>query len=175
MVDQSIQRQAGGGVIPRGHLLFIGLAMLTLVGVMLYMSFNSLAQDSGAPPLSNSISARLASMPDQVNVGGDVTVRLTWNGPEAGPVFNVVMDTHSVDLDPYDLSKMVVLHTNDGRESAPLNWDAPPGGHHRKGKLVFSELALDGKPLVAADTGSIELVIYDLSGVPTRSFKWLLK
>jgi hypothetical protein len=175
MVAQSVQRQAGEGVIPDRHLLFIALVLVTLVGVMMSMSFNSLAPDSVAPPLSNSISSRLASMPDQVNVGGDVTVRLTWRGPQAGPIFNVVMDTHSVDLNPYDLSKMVVLHTDDGRESVPLSWDAPAGGHHRKGKLLFRELAMDGKPLVAADTEYIELVIYDLSGVPTRSFKWLLK
>lgn len=114
-------------------------------------------------------------MPEQVNVGGDVTLRVTWEGPEAGPVFEIAMDTHSVDLDGYDLSRMAILHTDTGRQTVNLSWDAPAGGHHRKGKLVFSELAMDGKPFVAADTASIELVVYDLSGVPTRSFKWELK
>jgi hypothetical protein len=180
MLDQSVQSVQGvqrqaGGVIPRRQLIIIGAAMLTLVAVMVYMSFKSLSQGNGSPAASSAISPRLASTPDQGNSGGDVTVRLTWTGPEAGPMFNVVMDSHSVNLDPYDLGKMVVLRTNDGRESAPLSWDAPAGGHHRKGQLVFSELALDGKPLVAADTESIELVIYDLSDVPTRSFKWQLR
>ena len=162
-------------MIPRRHLLFIVVAIIMLIGAMAYISFNSLTQDSGAPALSRAISSRLASAPGQTNVGGNVTVRVTWQGPEAGPVFNVVMDTHSVDLDPYDLSRMVVLHTNDGRESVPLKWDAPKGGHHRNGTLTFSEVTLDGKPFVGDDTEFIELVIYDLSGVPARSFKWDLK
>lgn len=175
MIDESVQRPVATGVIPRRHLVLIGVAMVALIATMVYMSFNSLASGSGAPAASSAPSSRRASTLEQVNVGSDVTVRVTWQGPEAGPVFNVVMDTHSVDLDPYDLGNMVVLHTNDGRESAPLSWDAPKGGHHRKGNLTFSELGIDGKPLIAADTRFIELVIYDLSGVPTRSFKWELK
>ena len=159
------------------HLLFIGVTVITLVAIMVYMSYRSLAPNSGSDAAASSggVSSRLASAPDQVNVGGNVTVRVTWQGPEAGPTFNVAMDTHSVDLDPYDLGKMVVLHTGDGRESAVLTWDAPKGGHHRKGKLVFSEVALDGRPFIAANTNSIELIIYDLSGVPTRGFTWELK
>jgi hypothetical protein len=174
MIDQDIKRPTGG-VIPRGHLISIGVAVIALIATLAYMSFNSLAPESGSRSASNVASERLASAPDQVNTGGNVTVRVTWAGPESGTVFNVAMDTHSVDLDPYDLGKMVVLHTDSGRESAPISWDAPPGGHHRKGELVFSELALDGKLLVAADTEYVELVIYDLSGVPTRSFKWELR
>lgn len=177
MVDQGIQRGARQGVIPPRQLLFIGLAMVALIAIMVYMSFNALPRntEAGLSVNSSTVSSRLASAPDQVSVGGDVTVRVTWVGPEAGPVFNVAMDTHSVDLDPYDLGKMVVLHTNDRRESVPVSWDAPPGGHHRKGKLVFNELAMDGKLLVGTDTEYVELVIYDLSGVATRSFKWELK
>jgi hypothetical protein len=177
MIEQGVQRPVREGVIPLKHLLFTGAAIVAVVATMVYLSYGSRAPNSGfdVAPASGGVSSRLASAPDQINVGGDVTVRVTWQGPEAGPVFNVAMDTHSVDLDPYDLGKMVVLHTNAGRESAVQSWDAPKGGHHRKGKLVFSEVALDGKPFIAADTDSIELVIYDLSGVPTRSFTWELK
>jgi hypothetical protein len=175
MIDRSVHSPVREAVIPGKHLFFIGVAIVALIGAMAYMSFNSLPQGSAAPAPSGAISTRLASAPDQVNVGGNVTVRVTWQRPEAGPIFDVAMDTHSVDLDPYDLSRMVVLHTRDGRESAVLTWDAPRGGHHRKGKLTFSEVALDGKPFVTADTESVELVIYDLSGVPTRSFTWDLK
>jgi hypothetical protein len=144
---------------------------------MVYISFISLPGTSGAgaSPNSGTVSSRLASLPEQVNVDGNVTVRMTWFGPETGLVVDVAMDTHSVNLDPYDLGTMAVMYTDSGRESAPIRWDAPAGGHHRKGKLVFSELAIDGKPLVASDTEYIKLVIYDLSDVPTRSFKWELK
>jgi hypothetical protein len=176
-MDHSINSEVRQQVIPPRQLLAIGLAVLFLVAAMVYLGFDTLVRSSGAGgnAAPAEVSSRLASAPDQVNVGGDVTVRVTWQGPEAGPVFKVVMDTHSVDLDPYDLSTMVVLRTGDGRESPAIRWDAPAGGHHRKGTLAFSEVALDGKPLVAEDTQSIDLVIYDLSGVPTRSFTWKLK
>jgi hypothetical protein len=82
------------------------------------------------------------------------------------------MDTHSVDLDGYDLSQLVVLKTGDGREGVPLKWDSPAGGHHRKGTLTFSDRSLDGKPLITPDTHSLELIIYDVSDVQQRSFKW---
>jgi hypothetical protein len=177
MMDSSIESEVRQHVIPPRHLLAIGLAMITLIAAMIYLGYETLAStvSTGATPATDAASSRLASAPSQVNVGGAVTVRVTWQGPEMGPVFNVVMDTHSVDLDPYDLSTMATLHTNDGREAPTVRWDAPAGGHHRKGTLAFSEVALDGKPLVADDTESVELVIYDLSGVPARSFTWKLK
>jgi hypothetical protein len=177
MIDGNLQGDTRSPLIPRGHLALVGLALLVLLALSVYMSYDALLRNpgptsEGAPGVTSS---RLASAPDQVSVGGEVTARVTWAGPEAGLVFNVAMDTHSVDLDGYDLSTMAVLQTSDGRETATLNWDSPAGGHHRKGTLAFSETALDGKPLIEVDTESIELVIYDLSGVPTRSFTWALR
>jgi hypothetical protein len=177
MTDRSIEGEARQHVIPPRQLAAIGLAMLSLISAMVYLGYETLGRtvSAGPTPATAAASSHLASAPSQVDVGGNVTVRVAWQGPEVGPVFNVTMDTHSVDLDPYDLSKMVVLHTNDGRETPAIRWDAPAGGHHRKGTLSFSEVAVDGKPFIARDTQSIELVIYDLSGVPTRSFTWKLK
>jgi hypothetical protein len=177
MMDRSIEGEARQHVIPPRQLLVIGLAMISLIAAMVYLGYETLGRtvSTEANPATAAASSRLASAPSQVSVGGEVTVRVTWQGPEAGLVFSVAMDTHSVDLDPYDLGTMATLHTNDGREAPAVRWDAPAGGHHRKGTLAFSETALDGKPLVAGDTQSIELVIYDLSGVPARSFTWKLK
>ncbi|HET9494600.1 MAG TPA: hypothetical protein VFR15_10240 [Chloroflexia bacterium] len=176
-MDRSIEGEARQHVIPPRQLLVIGLAMVSLIAAMVYIGYETLGRNvsTGATRATAASPSRLASAPSQVNVGGEVTVRVTWQGPEAGSVFSVAMDTHSVDLDPYDLSTMATLHTNDGREAAAVRWDAPAGGHHRKGTLAFSEMALDGNPLVADDTQSIELVIYELSGVPARSFTWKLK
>lgn len=177
MIDHSIELEARQHVIPPKQLLLIVLAMISLVAALVFLSFETLVRNSGGQDTAAlaAASSRLASAPGQVSVGGDVTIRVTWHGPEAGTEFSVSMDTHSVDLDGYDLSKMVVLHTNDGREAPAIRWDAPKGGHHRKGTLAFSEVALDGEPFVAANTESIELVLYEVAGVPTRSFVWELK
>jgi hypothetical protein len=109
----------------------------------------------------------------QVVDGGQVTVRVSWAGPSAGPVFDVTVDTHAVDLDGYDLTGLATLRLGDGRQVAPTSWEAPRGGHHRIGKLAFPAATADGKAVLAGP-GSVELVIRDIAGVPERAFKWTL-
>ena len=108
----------------------------------------------------------------QTSEGGQVTVKVTWTGVNAGPVFTVVMDTHSVDLDRIDLRDLAVLRTDDGREVRPNGWDAPKGGHHREGNLTFPTSAEDGSALLGDSTQTITLTIRDVAGVPERSFQW---
>ena len=108
----------------------------------------------------------------QTNDGGQVTVKATWNGLNAGPVFEVALDTHAVDLDGLDLAQLAALRVDGGREVRPSGWDAPTGGHHRSGRLTFPTTTADGKPLISADTRSIELVIRDVAGVGERVFVW---
>ncbi len=107
----------------------------------------------------------------QTNAEGPVTVTVTWKGPQSGLVFRVAMDTHSVDLDPYDLRKLAILRTGNGQEVVPSGWDAPEGGHHRAGNLVFPENLPDGTPLLSGRR-TITLVIRDVGGVPERRFQW---
>ena len=101
--------------------------------------------------------------------GGQVTVAATWNGPDAGPVFTVALDTHSVDLDSIDLSRLAVLRTPAGDVTAS-EWSAPRGGHHRSGELRFPATMPDGRPTLGI--GPVELVVRDVAGVPERSFRW---
>lgn len=82
-------------------------------------------------------------------------------------VFEVRLNTHSVDLD-YDLTKLCLLQDDQGRTYKVLSWKgSPPGGHHRKGILDFTEL--QGTPQ------SIKLIIKDVADIPERSFEWEIK
>jgi predicted small secreted protein len=108
----------------------------------------------------------------QRSEGGQVTVAVTWGGREAGPVFRVVMDTHAVDLDGYDLRQLTVLRAG-GREVRPSGWDAPKGGHHREGTLTFPATLADGSPTIGPAAGAVEIVIRDVAGVPERTFRWM--
>lgn len=117
------------------------------------------------------------SEPTQTSQGGSVTIRVLWQGeesPGASLSFGVAMDTHSVDLDNVDLSKLATLRNDTGREVKPISWEAPKGGHHRSGTLVFP-LADGGTPVLTADTKYVELTIRDIAGVKERVLRWDLK
>jgi hypothetical protein len=84
----------------------------------------------------------------------------------AGWGFEVVMDTHSTPLDT-DLARNAVLTDDSGRGYAPLAWQGdPPGGHHRKGILLFP--VPEGKPK------AVELKITGIGGESERLFQWEL-
>ena len=129
----------------------------------------------GAESAAGNAAGSAAGNATQVSEGNGVTVSVTWPGKEAGLVFTVGMDTHSGSLDGYDLSKSVVLRSDDGRETAPLSWNAPKGGHHRTGKLIFSDKAIDGQPFIGPNTRTVELTIYDIAGVAQRNFSWKVR
>jgi hypothetical protein len=116
--------------------------------------------------------AAQAAHQTQTNTGGQVTVAVTWHGSIAEPTFTVVLDTHAVDLDRYDLRQLAVLRTDQGQEVQPSGWDAPPGGHHRQGTLTFPATAADGSPLADPSVRTIEVVIRGVAGVPERIFRW---
>lgn len=104
-----------------------------------------------------------------------MTIDVTWKNPaeSAGPIaFKVAMDTHSVDLDRIDLGKVAVLRNDQGREVKPEAWDAPAGGHHREGTLLFPSKDGSGSPMVGVGVKALELVIRDVAGVKERVLRW---
>jgi hypothetical protein len=106
-----------------------------------------------------------------VSEDGQVTVKATWQGHAYGPVFTIVMDTHAVNLDGYDLTQLAALRVDGGPELVPVSWDAPAGGHHREGTLIFPDTQ-GGKPVIDAQTRTIELIVRDVAGVPKRVLTW---
>jgi hypothetical protein len=120
-----------------------------------------------------------------VRDAGNVKVVVQWQGlagvdpgdpavAAAEGVFNITLDTHSVDLDGYSLDQVAVLHAASGEEVRPTRLDFPKGGHHRKGNVVFPGRDSLGNPLFAAPAGEIELAIHDIAGVEERTFRWPL-
>ncbi len=124
----------------------------------------------GAQPVTGQ-SPTVSAEATQTSEAGQVTVRVTWNGPASGLGFQVAMDTHSVDLDGYDLGKLSVLRADTGAEVRPAAWDAPPGGHHREGRLVFPDRTADGTDVLGPGAKALTLVIRDVA-VPERVFRW---
>jgi hypothetical protein len=98
-----------------------------------------------------------------------VTVKVTpksIGAPDSRWEFNIVLDTHSADLND-DLLQSATLMTSDGRTLKPVSWTgAAPGGHHREGVLAFE--------VPAPRPATIELRIERPGESTPRTFRWQL-
>ena len=101
--------------------------------------------------------------------GGGVTAKVTYLNPRGSddPRFQVVLDTHSVALDDYDLKTITVLRDDTGKTYLPSGEENKGSGHHREVTLIF--------PKVAPEAKRLELVIRDVAGVKERIFGWNLE
>ena len=149
----------------RGLLTGGAVGLLLLLGMLLIGLF--VIDRSDGSQAATAPADGIAQMVD----GGNVSITATWSWTSSSPVFDVVMDTHSIDLDGIDLGSLAVLRLA-GSEIAALAWDAPKGGHHREGQLVFPATDASGRQLFDSSTDRIELVIRDVAGVTERSFVW---
>ena len=105
---------------------------------------------------------------------GAVTVNVTplnLENPSDRLEFNVALDTHSVDLS-MDLATLAKLTTDRGITVQATLWDAPRGGHHVKGKLIFPATK-DGSSLLEG-ANKITLTISNVD-TSSRIFEWKLK
>jgi hypothetical protein len=101
--------------------------------------------------------------------GGGVTAKVTYLNPKSSDDlrFQVVLDTHSVAIDGYDL-KAITLLRDDTRKTYPPNAVENKGsGHHREVILTF--------PKVSPEAKRLEIVIKDVAGVKERTFRWNLE
>lgn len=149
----------------RGSRIGGAVGLLLLLG-MLAIGLFVIDRSDG----SEAATAPADGIPQTVD-GGNVSITATWSWRSSSPVFDVVMDTHSIDLDGIDLGSLAVLRLA-GSEIAAITWDAPKGGHHRKGQLVFPGTDASGRQWFDSSTDRIELVIRDVAGVTERSFVW---
>jgi hypothetical protein len=110
-----------------------------------------------------------ASDATQTVAGGGVTVKVTYLNPKSsdGARFQVALDTHSVNLDSYDLKTISVLRDDAGNTYSPTAVENKGSGHHRETTVSFAK--------VASGTKRVKLVIRDVAGVKERNFRWDLE
>ncbi|MFH1002823.1 MAG: hypothetical protein V1780_01605 [Chloroflexota bacterium] len=152
------------------------LIVLTVLAVIILASGCSRRfvpqAETGIPA---AVSPSLATSPipanglTQSDDGGQVTIDVKWLGASGGTLsFAVAMNTHSVNLDGYDLVQMAVLRDDAGKEYHPTTWDAASGEHHRRGNLTF--------PLPEALSQDkaryLEMTISGIAGVGERVLRW---
>lgn len=101
----------------------------------------------------------------QTVAGGGVTVTVTYLTETAHEArFSVVLNTHSVNLQEYDLRALSVLRDDTGLSMQPTGVENKGSGHHREIVLTFPRASLDRKWL--------ELIVKDIAGVKERTFRW---
>ncbi len=103
------------------------------------------------------------------NEGGSVTIKvkpLNLGSGGATLEFDVVMDTHSVELN-FDLKQLAVLKTDTGVEIKPSAYQVG-SGHHVESKLSFPSDKIGGAKMLT-------LILKNVSGVAERTFTWNLQ
>jgi hypothetical protein len=123
---------------------------------------------AGVLGMGQSLAATAAGI-TRSNSGGGVTVNVTY--PHSQDVeetrFEVVLDTHAVNLDAYDLKALSLLRDDSGKTYEPVGVENKGSGHHREIAIVF--------PKVSPPAKRLELVIKDIAGIKERSFSWDLQ
>jgi hypothetical protein len=97
---------------------------------------------------------------------GGVTVTVTYLDSKTSNDlrFQVVLDTHSVNLDGYDLKTITVLRDDAGKPYLPNAVENKGSGHHREATVIF--------PKLSPETKRLEIVIKDVGGMKERTFRW---
>ena len=102
---------------------------------------------------------------------GSVTVNAKYliskENTDKQSVFQLSFDTHSVDLDKYDIEKVSYIQFDD---QAPINggvWDFTGSAHHFKGFITY-------KKSVPEERKTLRLLIRDVAGVSVRVLEWEL-
>ncbi len=156
------------------RLLLPALIILTFVITACSATLSPLPTQPPSDPVSTvSASPEFDSatrMDDQGAIIFEVTP-LDLNQTAESLVFNIVLTTHSIDLS-MDLAATATLLTDTGVSVNSTLWDAPRGGHHVEGKLIFPA-AQDGKSILDGAT-KLTLTITNVDA-PTRIFEWELK
>lgn len=115
---------------------------------------------------ANTVLAATETGLTRTHSGGGVTVKVTYLNAESkeDARFQVVLDTHSVNLDAFDLKTLSLLRDEAGKTYEPTRVENKGSGHHREIALSF--------PRPAPEIKRLELVIKDIAGVKERTFRW---
>ncbi len=129
------------------------LSMVALVAVLIAAPLTALAQTKSLPTRDNNEGqVRVSVTPENLSKTTD-----TWR-------FAVQLNTHVAPL-TQDLKAVSSISDGKSAEGKPVAWEGdPPGGHHRKGVLVFKALS------PAPDSITVE--IREIGGIANRTFTW---
>jgi len=156
------------------RILLPAILILSLVLSACSVTSTPLQTDPQPDDVSGDSSSPSNDSAMRIDQQGAIIVEITplnLDSPTDTLEFDVVMTTHSIDL-IMDLATLATLTTDTGVSVESTLWDAPLGGHHVEGKLIFPTTK-DGKTILEGAT-KLTLTIINVD-VPSRIFEWKLK
>ena len=151
--------------------LIPSLLILTLTLAACSATPAPLPSDLTAAPVSPSDSAAQFDSATRTDGQGAIIFEVTplnLDAPTETLEFDIVLTTHSIDLS-MDLATLATLTTDTGLTVQATLWDAPRGGHHVSGKLIFPA-TVNGKSILDGAT-KLTLTIVNVDA-PSRVFEW---
>lgn len=130
---------------------FFGVGLAVVAGILIWqiISIARIKPKSLIPPLET-VTGDKQQPADEVSVEINY---LSGKSDESQIVFEISLNTHSVDLDDIDFQKSVVLQKG-GQTFAPSKVENSGSGHHRSAELSFSGV---GVPLKIVFLGTKEI------------------
>lgn len=128
----------------------LGIGLVIIAGVLVWQGILIIRTESKSPVSSSETVAET-----QQSVG-DVSVEVNYlagKSDENKIVFEISLNTHSVDLEEIDFQKTVILQ-KDGQSFPPFKVEIFGSGHHRSAELSFSKA---GVPLKIVFLGTPEV------------------
>ena len=156
----------------KNKILYPGFSTLCLLTSLVLIIGITLVNDSAYADAQKESLTRVDSQ-------GGVWVNLTYLNPQEDMdkkelTFKVGMDTHSVDLDGYDFTEILVLRDDKGNIYKALGTEGlKGGGHHRGGIVKFPGMNKDGKGILQGGK-YFEILVKGVAGVPERVLRWNL-
>jgi len=113
----------------------------------------------------------------KTDMQSSVTVGVAFKNPEEKDEdyfnFEVALNTPSVALDGYDLSKMTSLNVGDEIEiTKDIQWTMVEGGGHHVSGTIKVPRQYEGEKIDYKDKEYIRLEIMKLDGINSRVFEW---
>ena len=99
---------------------------VTVVGMLMLVSML-------APPTPSALATADSSWTGEFELeartaqAGPVTIKVVLQPSDTSLAFLVTLDSHSVNLDRYDLIQLATVRIDQGPDLQPDRWDAPPG------------------------------------------------
>lgn len=139
------------------------IAILVIIGVVIVGLRRDAPVQQAVQPSDESVSMqKQPETTEQSQTLGAVDVKISAvrlnPGDEA--VFEIVLDTHSVNLE-YNVAEISTLTEHKGKVHTAIGWTGGIGGHHLSGQLTFGP--------VSADAESVTLTISGIEGETSKT------